>query len=72
MLSVAGFYDGNSVVLSEPIALHKKCKVIITFLEETDTQDEAEKLRNFGAENNAFDFWNNPSEDIYEDYSDRK
>lgn len=72
MLSVTGIYDGNSVVFTEPVTHHKKCKVIITFLEDADMQEEDMSLRNFGMQNHAFDFWNNPAEDVYEDYASQK
>ena len=69
MLSVTGVYDGNKVVLIESVNQPKKCKVIVTFLEETDVEEEERKLRDFGMQTDSFDFWNNPAEDIYEDYA---
>ncbi|HLP44492.1 MAG TPA: hypothetical protein VK469_01005 [Candidatus Kapabacteria bacterium] len=40
-------------------------KVIITFLEEID---EDEDLRNFSDQTDAFSFWEDEREDIYQDY----
>ena len=70
MLSVTGVYDGKTVIFTEPATHYKEGKVIITFLDEDD--DENVHLRNFGMQNNAFDFWNNPAEDVYEDYAKKK
>ncbi len=72
MLSVTGIFDGNSVLLTEAVHNQKKCKVIVTFLEETESQNEAMLLRDFGMQSKAFDFWNTPAEDVYQDYVNRK
>jgi hypothetical protein len=39
--------------------------VIITFLEEIS---EDEEIRNFSAQTDAFSFWKDEREDIYQDY----
>ncbi len=68
MLSVKGIYDGKKIYPTESIKEAKKYKVIITFLEEIN-DDEEKHLRSFGANTNAaLDFWNNPEEDVYQDY----
>ena len=48
---------------------NKKYKVLITFLEEIN---ETEQLRDFSAQTDAFDFWEDPREDIYQDYLPKK
>lgn len=69
MLSVTGIYDGKSIFPTEAIREQRKYKVIITFVEELDNV-EAEELgmRNFGTNNASLEFWNDPKEDIYQDY----
>jgi len=69
MLSVTGIYDGRSIFPTEAISEHRKYKVIITFVEELDSiESEETELRNFGSNNSALSFWNDPKEDIYQDY----
>ncbi len=69
MLSVTGIYDGKSIYPVEAINEHRNYKVIITFVEElNDEETEGLKLRNFGMNNQSFEFWQNPGEDIYQDY----
>ena len=69
MLSVSGIYDGKSIYPTNVITDKKKYKVIITFVEELDkVAAEEVDIRNFGASHSSLDFWNNPEEDIYQDY----
>jgi len=69
MLSITGIYDGKSIYPVEAINEHRNYKVIITFVEELNhSEAEALKLRYFGFNNPALDFWDNPEEDIYQDY----
>ena len=69
MLSVTGIYDGKSIFPTEVIHEQRKYKVIITFVEELDnTESEELSLRNFGVNNASLEFWNDPKEDIYQDY----
>jgi hypothetical protein len=68
MLSIKGVYDGHKVHLSESIKDNKKYKVIVTFVEELK-EDEVFELREFGIHADAaLDFWNDPAEDLYQDY----
>jgi len=57
MLSVRGVYDGKQVIFSEEIKFDAPQNVIVTFLGDSlnDTQTS------------AFDFLNDPAEDIYSD-----
>jgi len=66
MLAVKGIYDGKSVFLIDKFTEKKKYKVVVTFLEEIN--DDHEELRNFSAKTNGLQFWENPKEDIYQDY----
>ncbi len=69
MLSVTGIYDGKSIYPTEAIDEHKKYKVIITFVEELENPDGDPDIRNFGTvSNSSLAFWNDPKEDIYQDY----
>ena len=69
MLSVTGIYDGQHILLTETLNEHKKFKVIVTFVEELEKDEASDiELSNFGRNKAAFDFWNDPAEDIYQDY----
>ena len=69
MLSVTGIYDGKSIFPTEVLHEQRKYKVIITFVEElNNVESEDLNIRNFGTNNPALDFWNDPKEDIYQDY----
>lgn len=65
MLAIEGIYDGKNFIALEKFPAEKKFKVIITFVEEFD---EAEELRDFSAQTETFEFWNNADEDIYQDF----
>jgi hypothetical protein len=49
----------------------KPCKVIVTFVEE-DTDTDIENLRQYPADEEAFDFWKVAEEDLYQDYLKQK
>ena len=65
MIAIEGIYDGKNFIALEKVTVFKRYKVIITFVEEID---EAEELRDFTAQTDSFEFWNNTEEDIYQDY----
>ena len=65
MLAIKGIYDGKTIRPLEKPPKDRKFKVVITFLEELD---DTEKLRNFSAQTTSFTFWEDPKEDIYQDY----
>ena len=65
MLAIEGIYDGKNFIALEKFPVKKKFKVIITFVEEFD---EAEDIRDFAAQTDAFEFWENEEEDIYQDF----
>ncbi len=64
MLTVKGIYDGKTIKPLEKLPQKKKYKVIITFLEELEDTDD---VRDFSSQSNAFKFWEDSSEDIYQD-----
>lgn len=66
MLAVHGIYDGKTVKITDKITEKKKYKVVVTFIEELQ-QDDTD-LRNFSAQTNGLDFWQDSREDIYQDY----
>ena len=65
MLAIKGIYDGKKIVPLEKFTLGKKYKGVITFIEELDDE---EALRNLFAQTDAFSFWHDQKEDIYQDY----
>ena len=66
MISVQGIYDGKTIKFLEKITVKKMSKVVVTFLDEINT-DEME-LRNFTAQTAGLEFWENEKENIYQDY----
>ncbi|MDZ4712744.1 MAG: hypothetical protein SGI89_10520 [bacterium] len=65
MIAIKGIYDGKKVIPLESLPENKKYKVLITLLEEFDNDDE---IRNFTSQDDAFSFWNNEKENLYQDY----
>ena len=65
MLAIKGIYDGKKVIPLEELPPDKKFKVLITLLEEIDSDEE---IRDFSSNTDAFDFWNDKRENIYQDY----
>jgi hypothetical protein len=65
MNAIRGIYDGEKFIPLENFSEKKKYKVVITFLEEID---EDEDLRDFSAQTDAFSFWADEREDLYQDY----
>ena len=66
MIALRGIYDGKSIRILDKVTEKKKFKVIITFLEEIDQNDE--ELRSFSSQTKGLEFWNDSREDIYQDY----
>jgi hypothetical protein len=64
MRSVKGLYDGEKIKLLEKVDQQKPCPVIITFIED---ESDIDKLRQYPADEDAFDFWL-AEEDLYQDY----
>ena len=66
MLAVNGIYDGKSVKITDKITEKKRYKVVVTFIEELQQQDN--DLRDFSSQTSGLDFWMDSKEDIYQDY----
>jgi hypothetical protein len=65
MLIGKKFYNGKDFVALEKFPKNKNFKVAITFVEEID---EKEEVRQFSAQTDAFSFWNDEREDLYQDF----
>jgi hypothetical protein len=66
MFAVNGIYDGETIRITTKIPDKKKYRVVITFLEELS--DNNEFLRDFSSDSDGFGFWDNPAEDLYQDF----
>ena len=70
MLAIKGLFDGMGVKLLEKTNIRKPQKVIIIFPEIGDTSDNEithKGLYKIAEMGDAFDFLNDPEEDIYSD-----
>lgn len=65
MIAIKGIFDGKKVIPLESLPENKKYKVLITLMEEYESDEE---IRNFTSQEDAFSFWNNEKENIYQDY----
>jgi len=66
MLAIRGIYDGKNIRITDKLSEKKKFKVIITFVEEIDSNDE--ELRSFSSQTKGLEFWSDPREDLYQDF----
>ena len=62
---IEGYYDGKHILPLGEIKSGKHYKVRITFLEELSPEEE---VRMLASHSDAFDFWSDPKEDLYQDY----
>ena len=62
---IEGYFDGTHIMPLEELKTGKHYRVRITFLEELTPEEE---LRLQASHSDAFEFWNDPKEDIYQDY----
>ncbi|MGI8638966.1 MAG: hypothetical protein ACR2MG_03340 [Pyrinomonadaceae bacterium] len=77
MLTVEGIYKDGKIELLEKVSDVEQAKVLITFLENSDidlktleiSEKEAGELR---AKFAAFEDWNDPALDVYNDYDNAK
>ena len=69
MKAIKGILENGHIIPLEKFPKNKKFKVIITILEELN---EEEDLRNFTSQDEAFSFWENNKEDLYQDYLNKK
>lgn len=65
MIAIKGIYDGKKIIPLESLPENKKFKILITLLEEFENGEE---IRDFTSHYNAFSFWNDEKENIYQDY----
>ncbi|MBX3265986.1 MAG: hypothetical protein KF831_04705 [Acidobacteria bacterium] len=77
MITVEGVYKDGKVELLEAVSIEQQSRVLVTFLENTDIalsalgigEDEAAELRQ---KMDAFEDWNEPAMDIYNDYDNAR
>jgi len=77
MLTVEGIYIDGKIELLETVTDVKRAKVLVTFIENSDInlrslgidEKQAGELREKFA---AFEDWNDPALDIYNDYDNAK
>jgi len=67
MLSVRAIYDGKNLNFLEKVKVKSPKEVIVTFLDENDTEITSAELHRLAAKGGAFDFLNGKKEDIYSD-----
>jgi hypothetical protein len=67
MLSVKAIYDGKNIKLLEKVELNKPAKVIVTFLDDEGADISNDEILYVAEKGGAFDFLNDPDEDIYSD-----
>jgi hypothetical protein len=68
MVAVRGIFNGRNIQLLEKVEVKPNTMVLVTFLEQQNPEDE---MRDMAAKPNGFQFWDNPAEDIYQDYIDK-
>jgi hypothetical protein len=68
MLAIKGIYDGKKIIPLEELPPDKKFKVLITLLEEIEEIENDAGIRDFSSNSDAFDFWNDKKENLYQDY----
>ncbi len=67
MLSIKAMYDGKEIKLLEKVEMTKPGKVIVTFLDYEDPDINNDGILYVAEKGGAFDFLNDPAEDIYSD-----
>ena len=67
MLSVHGTYDGKVVRVKSPIKVNAPTKVIVTFIDEIESDISEKNIQLLAQKGGAFDFLDNVEEDIYSD-----
>ncbi|MDX2188813.1 MAG: hypothetical protein SFY32_03025 [Bacteroidota bacterium] len=67
MLSIKGIYDEGKFLPLEKFHSKKKLNIIITILDEISDKEDLE-IRNMTSDTQSFDFWENDSENLYQEY----
>jgi hypothetical protein len=62
---VRGIFNGQNIQLLEKVEVKANTMVLVTFLEEATPEAE---VREMTSKPSGFEFWDNISEDIYQDY----
>jgi hypothetical protein len=65
MQTIEGYFDGKRIVPLTKIRDTRHRRVSITLLEEISPEEEA---RMAASQSDAFEFWSDPREDLYQDY----
>ena len=68
MVAVRGIFNGLNIQLLEEVEVKANTMVLVTFLEEVNPESE---LRDMTSKPSGFQFWENPAEDIYQDYFEK-
>jgi len=71
MVAVRAIYDGRQVKFLENIPVTRPTRIIVTFLEDepllSDSEISGSEIRHLAEKGGAFDFLEDPEEDIYSD-----
>lgn len=67
MISVKAIYDGKNIKLLEEVKLNFPRKVIITFLDDEESDFSGKEIMGVAEKGGSFDFLNDPQEDVYTD-----
>jgi hypothetical protein len=68
MVAVRGIFNGRNIQLLEKVEIKANTMVVVTFLEEENPEAE---LREMVSNPNGFQFWEDPAEDVYQDYVEK-
>lgn len=66
MFAVNGIYDGKAIRLTDKVSEKNSYRVVVTFIEELEQTDKG--VRDFSAQTEGLEFWEDEREDIYQDY----
>lgn len=68
MLTVKAIYDGKKLKFLDKVLVKKPTNILVTFLDDDSDSEIANKdLLRLAEKGGAFDFLNDPEEDIYTD-----
>lgn len=68
MLTVKAIYDGKKLKLLDKVSIKKPTNVLVIFLDdESDSEISNKDLLRLAEKGGAFNFLNDPEEDIYSD-----
>ncbi|TVQ11617.1 MAG: hypothetical protein EA361_12380 [Bacteroidetes bacterium] len=70
MLAVNGIYDGKNIRLTEKVTEKKKYRVVVTFIEELEPNEDM--VRDLSSQTKGLEFWEDEREDVYQDYLQNK